>query len=132
MKVITIVGARPQFVKAAVVSRAFSGLNGLVKEKIIHTGQHFDKNMSDIFFEDMEIPRPDYNLGVGGGSHGENTGQMLQKIEEVLENYEPRVSVTSVEVVDPSFQHMDNNSLNVTINFRLKNDPNIQSIDVLL
>ena len=54
------------------------------------------------------------------------------RIEEVLENYEPRVSVTSVEVVDPSFQHMDNNSLNVTINFRLKNDPNIQSIDVLL
>ena len=54
------------------------------------------------------------------------------RIEEVLENYEPRVSVTSVEVVDPSFQHMDNNSLNVTINFRLKNDPNIQTVDVIL
>jgi UDP-GlcNAc3NAcA epimerase len=84
LKVITIVGARPQFIKAAVVSRAFNARSQEFVEKIIHTGQHYDENMSDIFFDELKIPRPAYNLGVGGGSHGKNTGRMLEAIEEVL------------------------------------------------
>lgn len=89
MKIITIVGARPQFVKAAVVSRAIEeynarNKNGLIQELIIHTGQHFDENMSSIFFEQMNIPRPDYNLKINNLSHGAMTGQMMAKIEEVL------------------------------------------------
>ena len=83
MKIVTIIGARPQFVKAAVVSRAVSG-NPDIEEILVHTGQHYDQNMSDIFFEEMEIPKPKYNLEVNGLSHGAMTGQMLQKIEEVL------------------------------------------------
>ncbi len=83
MKIITVIGARPQFVKAAVVSRALRSRSG-VREILIHTGQHFDANMSQIFFDEMEIPHPDYNLGVGGGTHGQNTGRMVEKIEEVL------------------------------------------------
>ncbi len=74
MKIVTIVGARPQFVKAAVVSRAISEFNkekgeNVIEEVIIHTGQHYDANMSDVFFEEMRIPRPDYHLGIGGTSH---------------------------------------------------------------
>lgn len=82
MKILTIVGARPQFVKAAVVSRELA-LNSKIKELILHTGQHFDKNMSDIFFEEMEIPTPNYNLNINGLSHGAMTGQMLEGIENV-------------------------------------------------
>jgi len=88
MKVVTIVGARPQFVKAAVVSRAFSAHKD-IEEIIIHTGQHFDPNMSDIFFEEMKIPKPKYNLGIAGKSHGAMTGEMLKGIEEVLLNEKP-------------------------------------------
>ena len=83
MKVVAIVGARPQFVKAAVVSRAFRRQPG-AQEILVHTGQHFDPNMSQVFFDEMEIPQPDHNLGVGGGTHGQNTGRMIEKIEEVL------------------------------------------------
>ena len=83
IKVVTIVGARPQFIKAAAVSREFKN-SGKIQEVIVHTGQHFDNNMSDIFFEEMEIPKPDYFLGINGLSHGAMTGQMLEKIEEVL------------------------------------------------
>ena len=82
MKIITIVGARPQFVKAAVVSRELAK-NSDIQEIILHTGQHFDKNMSDIFFEEMEIPTPDYNLNINGLSHGAMTGQMLEGIEKI-------------------------------------------------
>lgn len=88
IKVVTIVGARPQFVKAAAVSREFSK-SGKIKEVIVHTGQHFDNNMSDIFFEEMQIPKPDYFLGINGLSHGAMTGQMLEKIEEVLIKEQP-------------------------------------------
>ena len=84
MKVATIVGARPQFIKAAIVSRAFGESRRLVREVLIHTGQHYDANMSRVFFEELDIPEPACNLGVGGGTHGQNTGQMLEKIEEVL------------------------------------------------
>lgn len=83
MKVVTIVGARPQFIKAATISRAIVKL-GQCDEVMIHTGQHFDANMSDVFFQELEIPKPDYHLGVGGGSHGQNTGRMIEAIESVL------------------------------------------------
>jgi UDP-GlcNAc3NAcA epimerase len=83
MKIITVVGARPQFIKAAAVSRALKA-NPVFTEKIIHTGQHFDTNMSEIFFQELSIPEPDYNLGIGGGSHGQNTGRMIERIEEIL------------------------------------------------
>lgn len=88
MKIVTIIGARPQFIKAATVSRIISKKN-LVKEIIIHTGQHYDVNMSDVFFEEMGIPKPDYHLGIGGGNHGAQTGKMLIKIEEVLLKEKP-------------------------------------------
>lgn len=83
MKICTIIGARPQFIKAATVSRALKN-NTAISEVIIHTGQHYDKNMSDIFFEEMDIPKPKYNLNISGLSHGAMTGQMLQHIEGVL------------------------------------------------
>lgn len=88
MKVVTILGARPQFVKAAVVSRAFQK-HTEAKEIIVHTGQHFDKNMSDIFFEEMDIPKPDYNLNIHGLSHGAMTGEMLKGIENILQQETP-------------------------------------------
>jgi len=89
MKVVNIVGARPQFIKAATVSRAIHRHNSElsvsdISEIIIHTGQHYDYNMSQVFFEELEIPEPQYNLGVGSGSHGKMTGAMLEKIEQVL------------------------------------------------
>ncbi len=88
MKILTIVGARPQFVKAAVVSRAFAK-SSKISEIILHTGQHFDKNMSEIFFEEMEIPKPKYNLNVNGLSHGAMTGEMLKGIEQVCLEEKP-------------------------------------------
>ena len=89
MKVMTIIGARPQFIKAAVVSRAFNEHRPDVTEIIVHTGQHYDANMSDVFFEDLDIPRPDYNLGIGGGTHGQNTGRMVEKLEELMIEVQP-------------------------------------------
>lgn len=98
MKIVTIIGARPQFVKAAVVSRAIADWNEneenaarIIDEVIVHTGQHYDVNMSDVFFEEMDIPRPKYNLHVGGGTHGANTGRMLEKIEGVLLEEHPDI-----------------------------------------
>ena len=88
MKVVTIVGARPQFVKAAVVSRAFKGLSS-VEEILIHTGQHFDQNMSDIFFDEMDIPKPKFNLDINSMSHGKMTGRMMEGIEEILITEKP-------------------------------------------
>lgn len=83
MKIITIVGARPQFIKAGALSREIKK-HPEVKEIIVHTGQHFDENMSEIFFREMEIPVPDYNLDIHGLSHGAMTGQMIEEIERVL------------------------------------------------
>ncbi len=85
-KIITVVGARPQFIKAAMVSH-------LLREKhheiLVHTGQHYDHNMSELFFEEMEIPRPDYNLGISGGTHAQMTGNMMMEIEAVLMKEKP-------------------------------------------
>jgi len=89
MKIVTIVGARPQFIKAATLSRVFAEHPHRFEEVIVHTGQHFDKNMSDIFFEEMEIPRANYNLNIHGLSHGAMTGQMLEGIEKVLREEKP-------------------------------------------
>lgn len=92
MKIITILGARPQFIKAGSVSREISRQSKAgadIKEVIIHTGQHYDANMSDIFFDEMQIPKPDYFLGIGGKTHGAMTGQMIEKIEEVLVKEQP-------------------------------------------
>jgi len=89
MKILTVVGARPQFVKAAVVSRAFKTYRPDIQELIVHTGQHYDANMSDVFFEELDIPRPDFHLGIGGGTHGQNTGRMLEAIEGILLDQRP-------------------------------------------
>lgn len=88
MKIITVVGARPQFIKLATVSRNLRGQND-VSEIILHTGQHYDPDMSDIFFNELDIPKPKYNLGIGGGTHGQNTGRMLEAIESVLLKEKP-------------------------------------------
>jgi UDP-GlcNAc3NAcA epimerase len=90
MKLLTIIGARPQFVKAAALSREIKKHTQL-QEIIVHTGQHFDANMSDIFFDEMEIPKPHYNLNINGLSHGAMTGQMMEKLEEVMLNEKPDV-----------------------------------------
>ncbi len=82
MKILTILGARPQFVKAGSVSREIAK-HSEIQEVIVHTGQHYDANMSDVFFDEMKIPKPNYFLGIGGKSHGAMTGQMIEKIEEV-------------------------------------------------
>lgn len=87
-KIITIIGARPQFIKAAAVSRELMKHKDL-QEIIIHTGQHFDDNMSEIFFREMEIPKPAYNLNINGLSHGAMTGQMLEGIERILMQEKP-------------------------------------------
>jgi UDP-GlcNAc3NAcA epimerase len=89
IKIVTIVGARPQFVKAAAVSRAIRKFNARARVKritevLLHTGQHYDYNMSQVFFEQLEIGEPKYHLGVGSGTHGEMTGAMLAKVEQAL------------------------------------------------
>lgn len=83
IKIVTIIGVRPQFIKAAVLSRLFAE-DIDIEEIIVHTGQHFDKDMSDIFFSEMNIPKPKYNLNINSGSHGSMTGRMLEEIEKVL------------------------------------------------
>ncbi len=95
MKIVTIVGARPQFIKAAIVRRAVDNHNQKsspkrsIREILVHTGQHYDYLMNRVFFEELEIPKPDYNLGVGSGSHGKQTGIMIERIETVLEQEKP-------------------------------------------
>ncbi len=88
-KIVTIVGARPQFIKAAAVSRALQEQKGQLVEVLVHTGQHYDDNMSQVFFDEMRIPKPDYHLEVGSGPHGQMTGKMLIKIEELLLSEKP-------------------------------------------
>ncbi len=88
MKICTVIGARPQFVKAAVVSRAIAARDG-IHESIIHTGQHYDANMSEQFFDELDIPKPTHHLNIGSSSHGKQTGQMLEHIETVLLQEKP-------------------------------------------
>ncbi|HWK88604.1 MAG TPA: UDP-N-acetylglucosamine 2-epimerase (non-hydrolyzing), partial [Longimicrobium sp.] len=88
MKVLTVVGARPQFIKAAAVSRELRGRPG-VREVLVHTGQHHDANMSDVFFAELGIPAPDHHLGVAGGLHGAMTGRMLERVEQVIADERP-------------------------------------------
>jgi UDP-N-acetylglucosamine 2-epimerase len=99
MKVVTIVGARPQFIKAEAVTRAVQRynqrcrFNRRLQEILIHTGQHYDYLMDKIFFEELDLPKPNYHLGVGSGSHGRQTGMMLERIEAVLVKEKPEVVV---------------------------------------
>lgn len=88
MKVITVLGARPQFIKAASVSRSIKKYKD-IEEIIIHTGQHFDGKMSDIFFKELEIPNPKYNLGINSLSHGAMTGRMLEELEKIFLQEKP-------------------------------------------
>jgi len=88
LKVLTVIGARPQFVKAAVLSRVFSQMKG-VEEILVHTGQHFDDKMSQIFFDEMEIPTPHYNLEINSLGHGAMTGRMLESIEGLIQKEKP-------------------------------------------
>ncbi len=94
MRIVTVVGARPQFIKAAAVSRAIEAFNSQsdkahVEERIIHTGQHYDENMSKVFFDELRIPPPRENLEVGSGGHGRQTGAMLERLERVLIEWRP-------------------------------------------
>ena len=90
MKFVTIIGARPQFIKAGPLSAA---LRERHEEVLVHTGQHYDANMSDVFFDELGIPKPQYNLGIGGGTHGEQTGRMLEAVEKVFLEEKPDVAI---------------------------------------
>lgn len=94
MRIITIVGARPQFIKASAINRAFKNMyNDEVEQLILHTGQHYDTNMSQVFFDQLDIPRPDFNLAIGSLSHGQQTGRMLERIERFLILKRPRAVI---------------------------------------
>ena len=89
-KIITIVGARPQIIKSSAISRAIkNNFSQILEEKIVHTGQHYDENMSEVFFHEMGIPLPDYNLNVGSGSHGAQTARMIEGLEEIFIKEQP-------------------------------------------
>src|SRR5215204_1741395 len=88
MRIVAVVGARPQFIKAAAVSWVLRSTPG-VEEALVHTGQHYDENMSNVFFEELEIPQPNYYLGIGSSSQGAQTGRMLEAVERVLLEQRP-------------------------------------------
>jgi len=89
MKILTVLGARPQFVKAAALSRAIGEYAGNITERIIHTGQHYDPGLSQVFFDELEIPAPFAHLDIGGGNHGAMTGRMLEGIERIIQQETP-------------------------------------------
>src|ERR1043165_3722311 len=90
LKIVTIIGARPQIIKAAAISRAIANhYASRIREIIVHTGQHYDENMSEVFFRELGIPAPHYNLGTGSGSHGKQTAAMIAGIEEILVKEQP-------------------------------------------
>jgi UDP-GlcNAc3NAcA epimerase len=89
-KIITVIGARPQIIKAAAISRAIqTQFADQLEEFIVHTGQHYDENMSNVFFEEMEIPKPNYNLAVGSGTHGLQTAKMIEGLEKIFLEEKP-------------------------------------------
>src|SRR4051812_26821402 len=90
MRILTIIGARPQFIKAAAVSRILKETAGM-QEVVVHTGQHYDENMSDVFFKELGIAPPRHQLGVGSGPHGQQTGRMLGQLEQVMIQEKPDV-----------------------------------------
>jgi len=92
LKIVTVIGARPQFIKAAILSRELKK-HSFIEEVVIHTGQHFDKNMSQVFFDEMRIDHPKYNLGIHSMSHQEMTSEMVVKIEEILKNEKPELVI---------------------------------------
>ncbi|MEO6189015.1 MAG: UDP-N-acetylglucosamine 2-epimerase, partial [Saprospiraceae bacterium] len=98
MKIISIVGARPNFMKVAPLHRAFSLMKDRIESKIIHTGQHFDEKMSQIFFEQLELPVPDYFLGVGQGTHSEITANIMLDLEPILLNEKPDLLIVVGDV----------------------------------
>ena len=95
MKIMHVVGARPNFMKVAPIIEAFNDHNCIAKpglrveQTLVHTGQHYDRSMSDLFFDNLDLPRPDINLGVGSGSHGKQTGRIMEAFETVLEQEKP-------------------------------------------
>src|SRR6478752_861340 len=91
MRIISIVGARPQFVKLAVICRALTkrAAGEEWQHRIVHTGQHYDPGLSSVFFEELSIPRPDFDLEVGSGAHGAQTGEMLKRLEPILDSEKP-------------------------------------------
>ena len=98
LKIVTIIGARPQFIKAASVSRAIDRHNRRsdiatprIKELIIHTGQHYDPTMSNIFFKELKLPKPDYHLNINNVSHGTMTGRMMEELEKILIDETPDI-----------------------------------------
>lgn len=90
LKILNIVGARPQIIKASAISRAVAGeFSGEIEEVVVHTGQHYDRELSDVFFDELEIKRPDHNLQVGSGRHGRQTGMIMERLEDVILNEKP-------------------------------------------
>ena len=90
LKIVTVIGARPQIIKAAAISRIIKKkYSSRIREVIVHTGQHYDGNMSDIFFDELGIPRPEYNLGIGSATHGLQTAQMMEGLEKIIEKENP-------------------------------------------
>jgi len=112
-KIITIVGARPQFIKTALVSKKLRQMG--LHEVIIHTGQHYDYNISSIFFDELNIPEPDYHLRVGSGSHGKQTGLMLRRIEEVLSKETPGIVLTYGDTNSTLSGALAASKLNITV-----------------
>ena len=98
MKVISVVGARPNFIKIAPVNKAFQKYNSSVEHKICHTGQHFDEKMSKVFFDELEMPKPDFYLGVGGGTHASQTARIMMAFEEVIELDRPDLIIVPGDV----------------------------------
>ncbi len=97
-KIISIVGARPNFIKIAPVAKAFKKFRKDIKHKICHTGQHFDQRMSEVFFDQLKMPRPDFNLGIGGGSHAEQTARIMLELEKVLAEERPDLVIVPGDV----------------------------------
>lgn len=97
-KIISVVGARPNFMKIAPVYRAFLKYSGQIEHLICHTGQHYDQNMSKVFFEDLELPKPDFYLGIGGGTHAEQTGQIMMGFEKICLSEKPDLVIVVGDV----------------------------------